>query len=75
MLKYNNPVLAYILAHWTVTLLLPSLILLVAALALITRRWDQKDLQSSSAADAVVTTDAVPSSSGSDDPRAPLVAG
>lgn len=46
MLKYNHPVLAYILAHWTITLLLPSLIVLVVTLALITRWWDQKDERS-----------------------------
>jgi hypothetical protein len=42
-LKYNNPVLWVFLEHWPVLILTPAVLLLIAVLALITRRWDQRD--------------------------------
>jgi hypothetical protein len=43
MLKYSHPVLAWILDNWTVTIFLPSILVLVAVLALVTHRWDGRD--------------------------------
>ena len=43
MLKYSQPWLAFILDYWPATLFLPSVLLLIAALALITRWWDRRD--------------------------------
>ena len=43
MLKYSHPWLAFILDHWPATVLLPAVLLLIAALALITRWWDRQD--------------------------------
>jgi hypothetical protein len=45
MLKYSNPTLAYIVDHWTVTILLPGLLLVIGVLAWITRRWDEREAQ------------------------------
>jgi hypothetical protein len=43
MLKYSNPTLAWILEHWTITIFLPAILLMVAVLALVTRWWDGRD--------------------------------
>jgi hypothetical protein len=43
MLKYSHPWLASILHQWPATVLLPSVLLLVAVLALITRWWNRRD--------------------------------
>ena len=43
MLKYSHPWLAFILHCWPATVFLPSALLLVAVLALITRWWDHLD--------------------------------
>jgi len=43
MLKYSHPALAWILDYWTVTIFLPSILLLIAVLALVTHRWDGRD--------------------------------
>ena len=51
MLKYSNPTLAYIVDHWTVTILLPGLLLLIAVLAWITRRWDEREAQDAAKVD------------------------
>jgi hypothetical protein len=44
MLKYRHPWLAFILDYWPATVFLPSVLLLVAVLALITRWWDRRDV-------------------------------
>jgi hypothetical protein len=43
MLKYSHPILAYVLHYWPVTVFLPAILLLIAVLAVITRRWDARD--------------------------------
>jgi hypothetical protein len=43
MLKYSHPWLAFILDYWPATVFLPSVLLLVTALALLTRWWDRRD--------------------------------
>ena len=43
MLKYSHPWLAAVLHHWPSVVFLPSLLILVTVLALITRRWDARD--------------------------------
>jgi hypothetical protein len=43
MLKYSHPVLAVLVHHWPSMVLLPSLLILIAALAMVTRRWDARD--------------------------------
>jgi hypothetical protein len=43
MLRYSHPVLAWILHYWTVTIFLPSILLLVVVLAWVTHRWDERD--------------------------------
>ena len=43
MLKSSQPSLPFILDYWPATLFLPSVLLLIAALALITRWWDRRD--------------------------------
>ena len=42
-LKYNYPVLWVFIEHWPLLILAPAVLLLIAVLALITRRWDQRD--------------------------------
>jgi hypothetical protein len=41
--RYRHPVLAWILDSWPAMILLPSVLLLIAALVLITRWWDERD--------------------------------
>jgi hypothetical protein len=41
--RYNHPTMAWMLDYWPATILLPTVLLLLAVLALITRWWDQKD--------------------------------
>jgi hypothetical protein len=43
MLRYSHPTLAYLLHYWPVTIFLPAILLLIAVLAVITRRWDARD--------------------------------
>ena len=43
MLKYSHPTLALILDYWPITIFLPAILLLIAALALVTRWWDRRD--------------------------------
>jgi hypothetical protein len=43
MLRYSHPWLEFILDYWPATVFLPSVLLLVAALALFTRWWDRRD--------------------------------
>jgi hypothetical protein len=43
MLKYSHPTLAFVLQYWPVTVFLPAILLLIAVLAVITRRWDAHD--------------------------------
>ena len=43
MLEQSHPVLAWILEYWTITIFLPAILVLVAVLALVTRRWDRRD--------------------------------
>jgi hypothetical protein len=41
--EYDHPVLAWVLIHWPTAIILPSLLLLLAGLALMTRWWNEKD--------------------------------
>jgi hypothetical protein len=43
MLKYSHPLLALILEYWPITIFAPTILLLIATLALITRWWDRRD--------------------------------
>ena len=43
MLKYSHPTLAVLLNYWPSLIFLPTILLMIAALALITRWWDQRD--------------------------------
>ena len=43
MLKYSHPWLALLLHYWPAAILLPTILLLITALALITRWWDRRD--------------------------------
>jgi hypothetical protein len=43
MLKYSHPTLALVLDYWPITIFAPTVLLLIATLALITRWWDQRD--------------------------------
>jgi hypothetical protein len=43
MLKYSHPVLAFIVKYWPSVILLPTILLLIATLALITHWWDERD--------------------------------
>lgn len=43
MLKYSHPMLALILEYWPITVFAPTILLLIATLALITRWWDRRD--------------------------------
>jgi len=43
MLQQSHPVLAWILEYWTVTIFVPAILVLVAVLAFVTHRWDQRD--------------------------------
>jgi hypothetical protein len=43
MLKYSHPWLAFIFDYWPATVLLPTVLLLVAVLARITWWWDRRD--------------------------------
>jgi hypothetical protein len=43
MLKYSHPTLALILDYWPITIFAPTILLLIATLALITRWWDHRD--------------------------------
>ena len=43
MLAQSHPVLAWILEYWTITIFLPAVLVLVAVLTFVTRRWDQRD--------------------------------
>jgi hypothetical protein len=41
--KYRHPILSWILDSWPAMILLPSVLLLIAVLVLITRWWDERD--------------------------------
>jgi len=41
--KYDHPTLGWMIDHWTLMIVLFSLLLLVTGFVLITRRWHQKD--------------------------------
>ena len=43
MLKYSHPTLALVLDYWPITIFAPTVLLLIATLALITRWWDRRD--------------------------------
>jgi hypothetical protein len=43
MLKNNHPTLAWVLDYWPVVVGVPTLLLMVAALALVTLWWDRRD--------------------------------
>jgi hypothetical protein len=39
----QSPVLAWILEYWTITIFVPAVLILVAVLTVVTRRWDRRD--------------------------------
>ena len=41
--KYDHPALAWVMGYWQLTTVLCGLLILLAGLALIARRWYQKD--------------------------------
>jgi hypothetical protein len=43
MFKYSHPTLAFFAEYWPTTIFLPTILLVIAVLAVITRRWDQRD--------------------------------
>jgi hypothetical protein len=43
MLRYSHPWLGFVLDYWPATVLLPTVLLLIVVLALITRWWDRRD--------------------------------
>jgi hypothetical protein len=43
MLEQSHPVLAWILEYWMVTIFIPAILVLVAVLTFVTRRWDRRD--------------------------------
>jgi hypothetical protein len=43
MLKYSHPTLAFLVHYWPVTIFLPTILLMIVALAMITRAWDRRD--------------------------------
>jgi hypothetical protein len=43
MLKYSHPVLAVLVHYWPSMVLLPTILILIATLAVITRWWDGRD--------------------------------
>ena len=43
MLKYSHPTLALVLDYWPITIFAPTILVLIATLALITRWWDRRD--------------------------------
>jgi hypothetical protein len=43
MFKYSHPVLAILMHYWPSMVLLPAILILIAALAMITRWWDGRD--------------------------------
>lgn len=43
MLRYEHPWLAYLVSHWPVFIFLPSILVVMLALALLTRWWDKRD--------------------------------
>ena len=43
MLKYSHPMLATILHYWPTAIFLPTILLVIVALATVTRSWDRRD--------------------------------
>jgi hypothetical protein len=43
MLKYSHPTLAFLAHYWPVTIFLPTILLVILTLAMITRAWDRRD--------------------------------
>ena len=43
MLRYAHPQLYFVIQNWPSLIFLPSVLVLIASLALVTRRWDQRD--------------------------------
>ena len=43
MLKYNYPLLYVFVQHWPSMIFLPLILVMIAALAFVTRRWDARD--------------------------------
>jgi hypothetical protein len=42
MLKYSHPILAWLIHYWPASLFLPSILLLIAVLVVVTHKWDQQ---------------------------------
>ena len=43
MLKYRHPDLAVVVHYWPALVMLPTILVLIATLALITHWWDRRD--------------------------------
>jgi hypothetical protein len=43
MLKYSHPTLAVLLHYWPSMIFLPTILLMVMVLAVVTHFWDQRD--------------------------------
>jgi hypothetical protein len=43
LMLQQSPVLAWILEYWTITIFVPAVLILVAVLTVVTRRWDRRD--------------------------------
>ena len=41
--KFDHPETVWVLAHWPASVLTPTIVVVLAVLALMTRRWDRKD--------------------------------
>jgi hypothetical protein len=60
--KHNHPTLAWMLDYWPATILLPSILILIAVLALTTRWWDKRDAANETARRSVESVEAAEAS-------------
>jgi hypothetical protein len=57
--KYNHPTLAWMLDYWPAAILLPSILILIAVLALTTRWWDKRDAAGETARRGVESAESI----------------
>ena len=43
MLKYSHPTLAFFMNYWPTLVFLPTILVVIFTLAMITRAWDRRD--------------------------------
>ena len=43
MLKYSHPMLAMLLHYWPTAIFLPTILVVIVTLAMVTRSWDRRD--------------------------------